>query len=106
VGSAKAVEDLNARGGVLGQTVTMMLVDDYCDPEQAVAAANKLMAEAVPLVVGHQCSGAAIPASEVYEKAGIILISPAATNPRLTDSGAALHLPHLRPRRRARHHGR
>ena len=64
-----------------------MLVDDYCDPDQAVAAAHKLVAEGVPFVVGHQCSGAAIPASEVYEEAGIVLISPAATNPRLTDRG-------------------
>jgi len=87
VGALKAVEDLNARGGVLGQTVTPVLVDDYCDPEQALAAAHKLVSEGVPVVVGHQCSGAAIPASEVYEAAGIVLISPAATNPRLTDRG-------------------
>jgi branched-chain amino acid transport system substrate-binding protein len=87
VGAVKAVEDLNARGGVLGQTVTTVLVDDYCDPDQAIAAAHKLVAEGVSLVVGHQCSGAAIPASEVYEEAAIVLISPSATNPRLTDRG-------------------
>jgi branched-chain amino acid transport system substrate-binding protein len=87
VGAVKAVEDLNARGGVLGQTVSTVLVDDYCDPDQAIAAAHKLVAEGVPLVVGHQCSGAAIPASEVYEEAGIVFISPSATNPRLTDRG-------------------
>lgn len=86
-GAAQVVEDLNERGGVLGQPLSAVLVDDYCDPEQAVAAANKLVAEGVPFVVGHQCSGAAIPASEVYEAAGIVLISPAATNPRLTDRG-------------------
>jgi branched-chain amino acid transport system substrate-binding protein len=86
-GADQAVQDLNERGGVLGEPVRAVLVDDYCDPEQAVAAANKLVAENVPFVVGHQCSGAAIPASEVYEAAGIVLISPAATNPRLTDRG-------------------
>jgi branched-chain amino acid transport system substrate-binding protein len=86
-GAAQVVEDLNARGGVLGEPLNVVLVDDYCDPEQAVAAANKLVAENVPFVVGHQCSGAAIPASEVYEAAEIVLISPAATNPRLTDRG-------------------
>jgi len=87
VGAVKAVEDLNKGGGALGETVTTVLVDDYCDPDQAPAAARKLVAEGVPFVVGHQCSGAAIPASSIYEDAGIILISPAATNPRLTERG-------------------
>jgi branched-chain amino acid transport system substrate-binding protein len=64
-----------------------VLVDDYCDPDQAIAAANKLVADGVPFVVGHQCSGAAIPASSIYDETGIIFISPAATNPRLTDRG-------------------
>jgi branched-chain amino acid transport system substrate-binding protein len=86
-GAVKAVEDLNKGGGILGETVTTVLVDDYCDPDQALAAAHKLVAETVPFVVGHQCSGAAIPASTIYEDAGIILISPAATNPRLTERG-------------------
>ena len=82
-----ALENLNAAGGVLGQMLEPVLVDDFCDPDQALAAARKLVAEAVPFVVGHQCSGAAIPASSIYEDAGIILISPAATNPRLTARG-------------------
>jgi branched-chain amino acid transport system substrate-binding protein len=86
-GAVKAVEDLNKNDGVLGETVTTVLVDDYCDPDQALAAAHKLVAEGVPVVVGHQCSGAAIPASSVYEDAGIILFSPSATNPRLTERG-------------------
>ncbi len=85
VGADLALQHLNDRGGVLGEPLAMVLVDDYCDPDQAVAAANKLVAEGVPFVVGHQCSGAAIPASEIYEEAGIVFISPAATNPRLTD---------------------
>ncbi|MGH6899468.1 MAG: branched-chain amino acid ABC transporter substrate-binding protein [Geminicoccaceae bacterium] len=87
IGAYMALEDLNARGGVLGEPLAVALVDDYCDPGQAVAAAQKLVAEGVPFVVGHQCSGAAIPASSIYEQAGIIFISPAATNPQLTDRG-------------------
>jgi branched-chain amino acid transport system substrate-binding protein len=86
-GAVKAVEDLNKGDGVLGETVTTVLVDDYCDPDQALAAAHKLVAEGVPFVVGHQCSGAAIRASLIYEDAGIVLISPSATNPRLTERG-------------------
>jgi branched-chain amino acid transport system substrate-binding protein len=86
-GAGAAVQDLNNRGGVLGQQLVTMLVDDFCDPEQAVAAAKKLVADGVSVVVGHQCSGAAIPASEIYEEADIIFISPKATNPRLTARG-------------------
>jgi branched-chain amino acid transport system substrate-binding protein len=85
VGADLAMQDLNERGGVLGEPLAAVLVDDFCDPEQAVAAAHKLVADGVPVVVGHQCSGAALPASSIYEDAGIILISPAATNPRLTE---------------------
>ena len=86
-GAQAAVQDLNDRGGVLGESLVTVLVDDFCDPEQAVAAARKLVADGVPFVVGHQCSGAAIPVSEIYEDAKIIFISPKATNPRLTDRG-------------------
>jgi branched-chain amino acid transport system substrate-binding protein len=84
-GAYLALEDLNAGGGVLGQPLEAVVVDDFCDPDQAVAAADKLVADGVPFVVGHQCSGAALPASSIYEDAGIIMISPAATNPQLTE---------------------
>lgn len=87
IGAERAVHDLNEAGGVLGETIAVVLVDDFCDPEQAMAAAQKLVIERVPFVVGHECSGAAIPASALYEQEGIILISPAATNPQLTDRG-------------------
>jgi branched-chain amino acid transport system substrate-binding protein len=86
-GADLAVQDLNKRGGVLGEPLAAVVVDDFCDPDQALAAAQKLVAEGVPAVVGHQCSGAAIPASSIYESAGIIFISPAATNPKLTERG-------------------
>ncbi len=84
-----AVADLNARGGVLGQPVAVIEADDYCDGDQAVAAANKLVAAGVVAVFGHQCSGAAIPASKVYADAGILMISTGATNPKLTEQGFA-----------------
>ena len=62
-GAALAVADLNAKGGVLGQQVQLIRVDDFCDPEQAVAAARKLVSDGAIFVVGHMCSGASIPAS-------------------------------------------
>ena len=84
-----AVAELNAVGGVLGQKVTLDRADDYCDAEQALAAARKLVADRVAVVIGHICSGAAIPASLLYEAAGIPLIALAA-NPVLTGRGLRL----------------
>src|SRR5262245_503983 len=86
-GTELAVADINAAGGVLGQQVQLITVDDFCDAEQAMAAAQKLVADGVVLVVGHYCSGASIPASKVYEAAGVLQISPGSTNPLLTDQG-------------------
>jgi branched-chain amino acid transport system substrate-binding protein len=86
-GAEMAVTDLNARGGVLGQRVRLIVVDDACDAEQAVAVANQLVSQRVAMVSGHLCSSCSIPASKVYTKAGIIMISPGSTNPRLTDEG-------------------
>ena len=86
-GAEMAVADLNARGGVLGQRIRLTVVDDACDPDQAVAVANQLVSERVAMVSGHLCSGSSIPASKVYTKSGIVMISGASTNPKLTDEG-------------------
>ena len=88
-GAELAVADLNGAGGVLGQKVQLITVDDFCDPKQAVAAARKLVSDGVILVVGHMCSGASIPASEIYEAARVLMISPYSSNPVLTDLGRA-----------------
>ena len=74
---------------MLGEQIELITADDYCDGEQAVAAANKLVADGVVAVFGHQCSGAAIPASKIYADAGILMISNVATNPKLTEQGLA-----------------
>jgi branched-chain amino acid transport system substrate-binding protein len=78
---------LNKAGGVLGEPVRLILVDDYCRGDQAIAAARKLVEAGVVFVAGHPCSGAAIPASKIYEEAGILMISSTASNPKLTDEG-------------------
>jgi branched-chain amino acid transport system substrate-binding protein len=88
-GAEMAVADVNSAGGVLGEQLHLVVADDFCDPKQAVAAAQKLVGDGVVFVVGHSCSGASIPASEIYEKAGVIQISPASTNPKLTELGRA-----------------
>ena len=86
-GVAMAVAEINQAGGLLGEPSKWSLADDYCDAEQGVAAARKLIADGVVFVAGHLCSGAAIPASALYQEAGIIMIAPTATNPKLTEQG-------------------
>jgi branched-chain amino acid transport system substrate-binding protein len=86
-GAEMAVADINAAGGVLGKQLELLIEDDACDPKQAVAVANKAASEGVALVAGHFCSGSSIPASKVYEEENILQISPASTNPKLTEEG-------------------
>jgi branched-chain amino acid transport system substrate-binding protein len=86
-GADMAVADLNARGGVLRQQVRLIIVDDACDAGQAAAVAQKLVSERIVFVVGHLCSNASIAAAEIYDKAGVIMISPGSTNPTLTEQG-------------------
>ena len=88
-GLEMAVADLNAAGGVLGKQVIGRAEDDACDPKQAVAAANKLVSDGIDFVAGHFCSGSSIPASAVYAEEGILQISPASTNPALTEDAKA-----------------
>jgi branched-chain amino acid transport system substrate-binding protein len=86
-GATKAVEDINAAGGVLGRQLELVLGDDACDPKQAVSVANDMVARGAVFVAGHYCSGSSIPASDVYAESGIVQISPASTNPQLTERG-------------------
>jgi branched-chain amino acid transport system substrate-binding protein len=87
IGALKAIDYLNNKGGVLGKKIVAISVDDACKPRQAKAVARKMVSEGVVFVVGHVCSGASLAVSKIYEKAGIIMISPASTNPKLTDEG-------------------
>ncbi len=86
-GGTMAVEDINAKGGVLGQKLQLVIGDDACDPKQAVSVANDLVSKGVVLVAGHYCSGSSIPASDVYAEGNVVQISPGSTNPKYTDRG-------------------
>jgi branched-chain amino acid transport system substrate-binding protein len=87
VGAEQALAELNAKGGVLGERIDMIVVDDACAADQAVVAAKKLIGAGVVAVIGHHCSAASIPASQLYAKAGMLMISPFSTNPKLTEQG-------------------
>jgi branched-chain amino acid transport system substrate-binding protein len=84
-GAEAAVADINKAGGVLGKKLQLEIGDDACDPKQARSVAEQLAAKSVVFVAGHYCSGSSIPASDVYNEAGIIQISPGSTNPKYTD---------------------
>ncbi len=89
-GALLAVEEINAAGlSIGGKKVTLKLMaeDDAADPKQGTAVAQKLTDSKVSGVVGHMNSGTTIPASRIYNDAGIAQISPSATNPKYTRQG-------------------
>ncbi len=81
------VKEVNAKGGVLGKQVELLVEDDVCQPQVATNTATKMVSEGVHFVLGHICSGATKAALGIYKDAGIPAISPSATNPDLTQSG-------------------
>ena len=86
-GAQMAVDDINKNGGLLGQQLKMRVMDDVCDPKQATLVATQLANEKYAFVAGHFCSSSSIPASNVYNDCGVIMISPASTAPALTERG-------------------
>ncbi|MDH3558281.1 MAG: branched-chain amino acid ABC transporter substrate-binding protein [Deltaproteobacteria bacterium] len=81
------VKEINAKGGVLGKKVELLVEDDVCKPEVATNTATKLLSNKVDVVLGHICSGATRAAMGIYKDSKIIAMSPSATNPALTQSG-------------------
>ncbi len=80
-----AVETVNAAGGVLGKKLEIVVMDDSCEPKQGPVVANRVVNEKIHYVVGHVCSGATIAAAPVYNNEGIVMVSPSATSPAVTD---------------------
>src|SRR5690625_1128191 len=79
------VEQINAAGGVLGKEIEVVIVDDACEPKQGPVVANRIVNDGINYVIGHVCSGATIAATDIYDDEGIIMISPSATAPAVTD---------------------
>ena len=86
-GAELAVADVNAAGGILGKQITLLTGDDVSDPKQGVSVANKFAGDGVTFVVGHFNSGVTMPASDVYAENGMLDVTPAATNPQITERG-------------------
>ncbi|CAG4903846.1 branched-chain amino acid ABC transporter substrate-binding protein [Paraburkholderia saeva] len=89
-GARLAIEEINQAGLVIaGHKVTLVFdaQDDAGDPRQATQVAQKLVDDKVVAVIGHMQSGSTIPASKIYNDAGIVQVSPSATNPAYTQQG-------------------
>ncbi len=87
IGAQKAIGHLNDKGGLLGKKIVVISVDDACEPRQAKAVARQLVSDGVIFVVGHLCSACSLAVRKIYEDAGIIMLSPASTNPRVSEEG-------------------
>ena len=80
-----AIERINAAGGVDGKKLEAVTYDDACEPKQGPVVANRVVNDKIGFVIGHICSGATIAAADIYDNEGVIMITPSATAPALTD---------------------
>ena len=85
-GALTAIDAINAEGGINGKKLEPLLIDDACEPKQAVPAANRVVNSGAKFAVAHACSGTTVPAVNVYEQEGIVAITPGATSPLVTDT--------------------
>jgi|HubBroStandDraft_1064217.scaffolds.fasta_scaffold00077_11 branched-chain amino acid transport system substrate-binding protein len=85
-GAEAAIDEVNSRGGVLGEKLALIVEDDACEPRLAVPTANKMIAEKVDFLVGPWCSSVTLPASSIYADNGTVEIT-LSSNPRITEQG-------------------
>ena len=78
-----AVDEINAKGGIMKQKIVTITGDDACDPQMATAAANKLVSSGVVAVVGGYCSGATLPTLSIFNDAKLPFIITAANSSKL-----------------------
>jgi branched-chain amino acid transport system substrate-binding protein len=84
-GVEMAVKEWNAKGGVLGKQIELIVGDSQCSADPAVNAANKLIdQDGVKYLVGEVCSSASIPVSEIVNQKKVVQISPTSTNTSVT----------------------
>jgi branched-chain amino acid transport system substrate-binding protein len=85
-----AVDEINAGGGLLGKTIVTTTGDDACDPQQAVAAASKLISEGVVGVVGGYCSSATLPTLALYGEAKVPFVITASNSTALVGANPGI----------------
>ena len=83
-----AVDEINGAGGIGGRRIELVVEDGKCDPQAAGTAAQKLVnVDKVKVIVGGVCSGETLAAAAVTEPAKVILISPSASSPKVSEAG-------------------
>jgi branched-chain amino acid transport system substrate-binding protein len=88
LGAQLAVEKLKGNLEKMGYKVEFVPFDDQAKPDVGTANAKNIISDKdIMAVIGHLNSGVAIPSSEVYKEVGVVMISPANTNPVVTDRG-------------------
>lgn len=88
LGAELAVADINRAGGIAGQKLQLVVQDDAGEPKQAMVAARKLTGDGIRFVIGHLTSGATAVALPIYDEAGTVALTPAASWAPLTARGA------------------
>jgi branched-chain amino acid transport system substrate-binding protein len=87
-GVKMAIDEANAKGGALGKKIRVVTVDDGSKTDQAASAALRLInREKVLAIIGEVASSRSLAAAPVCQKAGVPMISPASTNPAVTQTG-------------------
>ncbi len=84
-GVEQAVADINAAGGIMGQKIQLYLADDASKPEQGVSGVNKFVGDGVKFLIGAFNSSVTMPSSDTAQENGILQITPASTNPKITE---------------------
>lgn len=84
-GVMTAIEQYNAKGGIHGNTFELVTVDDACEPKQGPIAANFVLNQKIDFVVGPLCSGVTLGAAPIFDEQGVVMITPAATSPSVTE---------------------
>ncbi|OGO34615.1 MAG: hypothetical protein A2W35_06400 [Chloroflexi bacterium RBG_16_57_11] len=84
-GADLAVKEWNAKGGLLGKKIEMVILDSRCEAGSSVEAANHLVfQERVQYIIGEVCSRASIPVSDIADRNQVVMISPVSTNRAVT----------------------
>lgn len=87
-GALLAIEEINAQGGIKGKKISLVVEDDKCDQTTGVSAAQKLLTSDKPVaIMGAVCSSVTLAIAPLAERNKEILISPASTNPDITNAG-------------------
>jgi branched-chain amino acid transport system substrate-binding protein len=87
-GIGMAMDEINEKGGINGRKLEMKVCDDLCNPQQAAACAQKMVADKeIFAVLGHICSSATLAGGPIYDAAGLTVMTVNSSNPKITEQG-------------------